>query len=160
LVADDLAHQRGILGWTSESRRKRHHLAERLGDIRRNLSHHRRLEDAWRDGHYANAEARELACDGKGHADDARFGCAVGGLADLTIERGDGRGVNDDAALAAGGGRVLRHPLGYEPGHVERPDQIDVYHAREARERMNAFLTQDPLAMHHTRTIDEAVDLA
>src|SRR5207237_3531794 len=102
----------------------------------------------------------QLACNWKRHADDSRLGCAVGRLTHLTVERSDRRGVEDDSALAAGVGRVLRHPLRGESGHVERADEIDVHHPSEARERMNALLAEDALAVHHTRAVDEPIDLA
>ena len=40
------------------------------------LRHHRRLEDAGRDRHHANAGARELARDRQRHADDPAFDAA------------------------------------------------------------------------------------
>ena len=56
----------------------------------------------------ADADAREVARDRQRHADDAALGRRVGGLADLPVVGGDRRGVDDDAALAAVVGRVLR----------------------------------------------------
>ena len=99
----------------SEPRRKRHHLAERFLRLGRKLRHHRRLEDARRDRHHANAVARELARDRQRHADDARLRRAVGRLADLAVERRDRRRVDDHAALAVGVRRALapsRRPRG------------------------------------------------
>ena len=60
-----------------------------------------------RDRHHANAVARELARDRQRHPDDAGLRRAVGRLADLAVERGDRRRVDDHAALAVGVRRVL-----------------------------------------------------
>ena len=62
--------------------------------------------------HDADADAREVARDRQRHADDAALGGRVGGLADLAVEGGDRRGVDDDAALAVG--------ERLEPGHRGR----------------------------------------
>ena len=56
----------------------------------------------------ADAEAAEVAGHRQRHAGDAGLGRGVGDLADLALERGDRRGVDDHAALAVLG-LVLRH---------------------------------------------------
>ena len=100
-----------------------------LGGERRD---HRRLEDAGRDGHHADAEARELARRGQRQPRHARLGRAVGRLPDLPVEGGNGSGVDDDAALASGIGRVALHRLRREPQHVEGADEIDLDRAAES----------------------------
>src|SRR5262249_46850831 len=106
-VADDLTHERRELRGPPETRRKRHRLAERFGDFRRYLAHHRRLEDARRDRHDADSVARQLARDRQRHSDETRLRRAVRGLPDLSVERGDRRAEHDDAALALRVGRAF-----------------------------------------------------
>ena len=121
---------------------------------------HRRLEDAGRDRHHADAVARELARHRQRHPGHARLRRAVRRLPDLTVERGDRRRVHDDAALAFGVRRVLRHRGGGEPGHVERADEVDVDRAHESGERVRPFLADDLLAVDDARAIDEPLQSA
>jgi hypothetical protein len=67
---------------------------------RRHACHHRRLENAGRDRHDADAVAGKLAGDRQGHADNPALGGGIGGLADLPVEGGNRGRVDDDAALA------------------------------------------------------------
>ena len=158
--ADDLAHERCELGRPPETRRKRHRLPERLRDFRRNLPDHRRLEHAGCDRHHPDAEARELARHRQRHADETRLRRAVGGLPDLSVERRDRRREHNDAALAVGVGRALRHGIGGEPCQIERTDEVDVDRADEARERVRAVLADDLLARDDARAVDEPLQPA
>ena len=65
----------------------------------------------------------------KRHADNAALGRGIRGLTDLSLERGHGCGVDDHAALSSvfsGERLLLGDPLGRQPQHVERADQIDL----------------------------------
>ena len=53
-----------------------------------------------RDRHHADAARRQVARGRQRHADDAALRRRVGDLADLPVEGGDRRGVDEDAALA------------------------------------------------------------
>ena len=97
--------------------------------------------------------ARQVAGDRQGHADDAALGRRVGGLADLAVERGDRRGVDDDAALLAE--RLgLGDPLGGQPQHVERADQVDLDDLLERVERERAVLAQRLDRVADARAVD------
>ena len=85
----------------ARARRVRHLLPERRLRLVRQPGHHRRLEEAGRDRHDPDSSFGEVAGDRQGHADDAALRRRVRRLADLPVERGDGRGVDDDAALAS-----------------------------------------------------------
>ena len=75
------------------------------------------------------------------HARDAGLGGRVRDLADLTLERGDRRGVDDDAALVVLG-LVLRHVPRLEPVEVERRDQVELDDPPEVVERVRAVLAE------------------
>src|SRR5436189_5130921 len=69
LVADDLADERSELFRATEPRRERYRLAQRFGDVHRNLAPHGRLEDARGDRHDADPDAAQLAGDRERPAD-------------------------------------------------------------------------------------------
>ena len=104
----------------------------------------------------APARARSAEC----HADQAALGCAVRRLADLTVIRGNRGGEYDHAALAAGVGRVARHRVGRQAGHVERSDQVDVDRAGERGKVVRSLLAEDFFAVHDAGAIDHAMQRA
>ena len=101
----------------------------------------RGLEQTGGDGAYPDQLARQVARDRQRHADDAALGRGVGGLTDLTLERGHRGGVDDDAALAVDG-LGLGHAFGGQPDHVERADQVDLDDLGEAVEGERTVLAQ------------------
>ena len=70
-------------------------------------------------------DGREIARRRQRHADDAALRRRVGELADLAVERGDRRGVDDHAAVPSASGVGLRDLGRLERHHVERADQVD-----------------------------------
>ena len=107
-VLDDVHGQRAVLVGVAEPGRVRHLLAERLLRLLGQRAEQRRLEQAGRDGADPDELARQVAGDRQRHADDAALGRRVRGLADLALEGGDRRGVDDDAALLADAARSWR----------------------------------------------------
>ena len=104
-----------------------HLRAEGVLCLLRQALQHRGEEQARGDGDDADQLVGEVARDRQGHADDAAFGCGVGGLADLALVGGDRGGVDDDAALGAavGADRVVgEDALGGAADDVERADQV------------------------------------
>ncbi len=103
--ADDLAiehrilanmlYEGGILLRPTKARGKGHACRERILNILRHAGHHRRIEDARRNGDDANSETRELARGRKRQGGDAALRRSVGGLADLPVESGDRGGIDD-----------------------------------------------------------------
>ena len=138
-----MTRERGELVGSPEPRRKRHLLAERsarrLGEARE----HRSVEDPRGDRDDANADTGELARDRESHPRDPRLRRGIGGLSNLPVERCDRRGADDDAALAPGVWRVLRHRRGREAEHVERPYEVDLNDLREEVERERPLLPED-----------------
>ena len=94
----------------------------------------RGVEQPRRDGHDPDLPLGQVPGDRQGHPDDPALGRRVGGLADLALVRGDRRGVDDDPALLVD--RLGRgDPLGRQPDHVERADEVDVDDLDERVER-------------------------
>ena len=139
-VLEDVPHERRELLRPAEPRRKRHLLRQRLARRLGQRRQQRRVERARRDGHHADADARELARDRQRHADDAALRRRVGRLADLPVERRDRRRVDDDAALAVLVGRRSR-PCAAAASRItlKVPIRFTVIDAREVRERLHAL---------------------
>src|SRR5437016_8013135 len=131
LVLEDVQGEGGVLVGPAEALGERHLLGERYTHGVRERAEQRRLEDARRDRHHADAELGEIARDRQRHAHDAALRCGVGGLPDLAIECGDRRRVDDHAALAGRARRLFSHLAGDEADTVERPDQVDLDDTRE-----------------------------
>src|SRR5690606_19544648 len=55
LVVDDVEGKGGIFGRLAQARREGHCRTERILHILRHARHHRRLENAWRNRHHADA---------------------------------------------------------------------------------------------------------
>lgn len=86
--------------------------------------------------------------------DDAALGCGVGRLADLTVEGGDGCGVDDDPPLAVdrfGGG----DGGGSEADDVEASDEVDLDDAPEALEVEWALGAQGPCRISDSGAVDD-----
>jgi len=105
------------------------------------------------------AQAAEVAGHGEHHADDAGLGGGVGNLPDLTLEGGDGGGVDHDTALAVLG-FVGRHVEGLQPIEVERADEVQLNGAAEGVERVRAVLAQRALGGAATGGVDGDVQAA
>ena len=123
-------------------------------------SHHRRFEDSRRDGDDANAEARQLARDGQRERNHSAFRCGVGGLANLAIKRGDGCGVDDDAALAVFVGIFFGDGVCREADHIECPDEIDVHGAREGLKAVRPFAACDFFCGRDAGAVHQSVQVA
>ena len=67
---------------------------------------------------------------GQGHSGNSRLGGGVGNLSNLSFERGDGRSVDDDPALAVVR-FVRRHVVGFKPVQIEGADQVHFHRAAE-----------------------------
>src|SRR5690606_2143430 len=114
-AANDPRHQVGEFLRPAEARREGDGSGERLLHLFGHAVHHRGPEDAGGDGVDADAEARQFARHGQGHADHAGLGGRIGGLADLALVGGHAGGVDDRAALAVLAGRVVLHYRGGGP---------------------------------------------
>ncbi len=129
-----------------------------LGFLRQ-PGHHGRLEDARRDGDHPDQRARQFAGDRQRHRVHRTLGGGVGRLADLAVERGDGGGVDDDAALRPaelGHGRLGgRHRGRGQADDVEGAHEVDLDDAVEGLQRQHAVPAQhlagggDPGAVDH-----------
>src|SRR5262249_34443251 len=75
---------------------------EAVADILRWALQHGCREDAGSDRHHAYPVACELARRRQGEGDDAALGRAIGGLADLSLIRGNRGSRDDDATFAVG----------------------------------------------------------
>ena len=130
-----------------------HLLAQRLDRLVGQVAEQRRVEQAGRDRHHPDLQPGQVAGDRQRHADDAALGRGVGRLADLPLERGDRRRVDDHAPLArflAG----LAHPVRGQPDHVERPDEVDLDHPGEGLQRERAVLARGPGRGADARAVD------
>ena len=103
---------------------------------------------------------RELARDRQRHARDRGLGGGVRGLADLAFEGRDRGGVDDHAALAIGGGRVVLHDGRGGLVAQERADEIDVHDAREEIAGHRAVLAEHAARADDAGAIDQQVDAA
>ena len=105
-------------------------------------------EQARRDGQHPDAQAAEVAGHRQAHARDAGLGRGVGDLPDLALERGDGRGVDDDAALLGlvVDGFLLAHVERREPADVEGADEVEVDGLAERLQAVRAVLLDGALA--------------
>ena len=150
----------GELFGLAEARREGHLAASECLHLRGMRIHHRRVEDAGRDRHAADAEARQLARDRQRHAGDRRLGGGVGRLADLALEGGDRGGVDQQAALAVGARRVVLHERGGGLVAQEGADQVDVHHLGEEVARHRAVLAEHAAGADDAGAIDQQVDAA
>jgi alpha-methylacyl-CoA racemase len=134
-----------------------HLLAQRLDRLVGQVAQQRRVEQARRDRHHADLQPGQVAGDRQRHADDAALGRGVGRLADLPLERRHRRGVDDHAPLAvfrAVHFRGQAHPVGGQPDHVERPDQVDLDHPGEGLQRERSVLAGGPGRGADARAVD------
>ena len=150
----------GELIGPTQARREGHGLAQRLLHFGWQGFHHRRVEQARRDGADTDAEAGQFARDGQGHADDAGLGCCVGGLADLAIPGRHRSRVDDHAAFAGGVGFALAHRLGGNADHVESANEVDVDDAREVGQLLRAVLVQHLFGDADAGAVDQALQAA
>ena len=77
---------------------------------------------------------RQVAGGRQRHADDRTLRCRVGQLADLAVERGHRRRVDDDAALAVGLGLVVAMADAGLRHHVEGADHVELLDELEGAE--------------------------
>src|SRR6266516_368221 len=98
LVLDDMFCQGCILIRSAQARWERHLLAQREAKLFRQTSQQRRIEKAGSDGHHPNAVASKLTRDGQRHTDNTTFGGRVGRLPDLTLKRGRGGSIDNNAS--------------------------------------------------------------
>src|SRR6478735_1037893 len=140
-VLDDVHGERAVLVGVAEPSRVWHLLTERLLRLLGQRAQQRRLEQPRRDRADTDQFAGQVAGDRQRHADNATLGRRVRGLPDLALEGGDGRGVDDDAAFLADR-FVLGDPLGREPQHVERADEVDLDGLGEPVQRERSVLAQ------------------
>ena len=131
--------ERGVLG---------QHLGELVGDSLGDAG----AEQTRRDGEDPDAEAAQVSGHRQRHSGDAGLRRRVGHLADLSLEGGDGRRVDDDATLAVLG-LIGRHVEGLEPVQVEGADEVELNGAPEVIDRMRAFLGQGALGRTSTRGV-------
>ncbi len=131
---------------------------KRVLQFLRHRVHHRRVEDTRRDRNASNAEPRELTCDGQCHSREPRLRGGIGRLADLAFKRGDGRGVNDQPALAVLGGRIVLHDLRRRLVAQEGADEVDVYDFGEEVAGHRSVLAEHAARTHHTGAIHQQVD--
>ncbi len=146
--------QRRVLVGLAEPRGEGHRRAERVARLLRQRAEQRRVEEAGRDRHDADAPARHVARRRQRHPDDAALRRRIGDLADLAVERRDRRGVDADAALAAGVGLVRVHRRGGEAQHVEGADQVDLDDVREELEVVRPVLRRGALRPADARAAD------
>src|SRR3546814_16470504 len=106
-----MAREAGVFLRPAEAGRIGHRLAEALLRFRRQGEHHRRAEQARRNGADADAELGELARQRQGHAMHGSLGGAIGWLAAPAIEGGERGGVDDVIGREACRERV--GPYGY-----------------------------------------------
>lgn len=97
---------------------------------------------------------RQFPCDGKRHADDGGFGCRIGGLADLAVEGGHRRRVDDHAPVAVDR-LVAGHAGGGEADGVEGTQQIDPHDALEFLERVWPGAAEDLGGVSDARAVDQ-----
>jgi hypothetical protein len=115
--------------------------ARRLGEPREQG----RIEGPRAEGIDPHADLREIARRRQRHSDHAALRRAVGDLADLPVEGGDGRGAHDDAPLTVFEGLGLRHRRSPEPQHVEGADEVHGERLLEGLERVRLALSvEDP----------------
>src|SRR5207249_7171924 len=85
-------------------------------------------------------------------------GSRVGWLANLTVEGGDRRGVDDHAALALSIREVLHHEDGCQADDIEGADQIDLDDTLETLQRQGALPANDALSSSDTGAVDHNMD--
>src|SRR5712691_3869675 len=90
LVLDDMFCQGRVLIGPAQARWERHLLTQREAGRFRQTGQHGRIENTGSNGHHSNAIASKFACNGQRHTNNTTFGGRVGGLANLTIKRGNG----------------------------------------------------------------------
>src|SRR5262245_63958332 len=91
----------GALARLAEPLWKRHRGSQRVLHFLRQCAQHRRAKNSGRYCQHANAELREFARCRERQRSNSALGRRIGGLSDLSLERGNGGGGNDYATLAA-----------------------------------------------------------
>ena len=99
---------------------KRDLVDQRLTHFFRSGLHHRRIEHAGSDGNDADAVLTQFTGERQRERRDAAFRCRIRSLADLTLERGDGRSHHHDAAEAIFLRFAPRDCFGRQSHRVER----------------------------------------
>src|SRR5580692_1461953 len=148
----------GKLRRLSQSRRKRDLAGERGLQFLRHRIHHRGVEDARRDRHAANAEPGKLASDRQRHAGQGCLRGGVGRLANLAFERRYRGGVDEQPALAVGGGRIVLHDRSSRLIAEESADEVDVHDLREEVPGHRAVLAEHATGADDAGAIHEQVD--
>lgn len=87
----------------------------------------RGVEQPRRHGVDPDALSGAVSGQGQRHPDDSALAGAVGTLPDLTVERRDGRCVDDHASLTVFRGFVLSDHAYCESRNIERADGVDLY---------------------------------
>src|SRR6266550_79205 len=100
LVLDDMFCQGCVLIRPAQTRWERHLLSKGEAGRFRQTGEHRRIENTGSNGHHPNAIASKLTCDGQRHTDNTTLGGGVRRLANLTIKRGNGGSIDNNASLA------------------------------------------------------------
>jgi hypothetical protein len=132
-------------------------LAERVLRLLRQALHHRREEQARRDGDDADPGRGELARHRQRHPDDSAFRGRVRDLSDLTVERRDRRGHHDHAALALGVRRVPLHRDRRSLRDQHRTDEVDLDDLAERRAGQRTLLADEPPGRRDASAIDRRV---
>src|SRR6266704_7102351 len=100
LVLNDMFCQGSVLIRPAQARWERHLLTQGETGRFRQTGQQRRIENTGGDGHHPNAIAGKLTCDGQRHTDNTTLGGGVRRLANLTIKRGNGGSIDNNASLA------------------------------------------------------------
>src|SRR5262249_45757225 len=159
-VLDDVDGEGGELVGAPETLGKRYLLGERRAHGVGERAEQRRVEDPGCDGDHADAELGEIPRDRQRHSDDPALGRRVGRLADLSVEGGHRRGVDDDAPLAIGGRGIPAHRSGGQANAVEGADEIDLDDPREVLQLRWARAAHRLHRGADARAVDQHVDAA
>src|SRR3569623_1697399 len=135
VVFDHEQRETGIFFGPAEPLRERHLQRQRIAYLLGGGLQQRRVEGAGQDRVDADSLAHQVARDRQGHADDARLGRGIGGLANLAVLGRDRRRADDRAARIVLQRIEREHPRGRFGDAPERADQIDLDRAIERLDR-------------------------
>ena len=126
LVTHSTHHRRQLLG-PAEALGEQHALLQVGLELLRCLTGavDRRVDQSRGHRVDADSDGGEVAGDGQRHSDDAALRRRVGGLADLPVEGGDRRHVDDRATLARFERLGRAHRRAGDANAVEAADQVD-----------------------------------
>src|SRR3954470_4782176 len=134
VVLDDGAHESGVFLGAAEARGEGDARLQGLAVLVGHGLQHRRAEQPRHDRHHPDAISSEVARHRQRQPEHAALRGRVGGLPDLPVLGGDGRGVNDDAAPAVrGDGVEPGHRRGGPRDHAVGANEVDLDRLAEGR---------------------------